>query len=444
MSLPRVVNGMHLPNRKMYDVEKAIASAKGTGCVTILHHLMFPRDDVADQWGDVENRYWYGKLRHGWPAQGIPAAPELLIHVRMYHPDWRALNPKAWAAHTVTMLSDWRGLDGEAANLLNDPFVCVSPANEQDIESRVPGTGANSVGEYAEIGRWCEAWAREFDRLTPGRKCLTCWPAFAGGHDARPDDPDSEYSVPEVRAAMALYDLGAVHLYGHAEWGADAAKTLPGGADEYWHMLRAFRPAGWRDRNQPSATRPRDGGGFCARFPGKPFIVSESGTFGHSNSALTEQTLAAWRGLYIVAASHGSCLGVTPFIWNSDDSHPTNTIWGNATLRDAAPLIPPYPTAARVPVRGTAPAPTPSPVPPPPPPAWRPVVSASVGVYAQPAAGEGAAAFAGRAAGHGEAPFGVRAGWAREIADANRMRSPVFSAGILYRMPDSWFKVKEA
>lgn len=99
-----------------------------------------------------------------------------------------------------------------------------------------------------------------------------------------------------------------------------------------------------------------------------------------------------------------------------------------------------------IPLTGTAPTPTPAPLPVPPMPApgWRPVVSASVGVYAQPAAGEGAAAFAGRAAGHGEAPFGVRAGWAREIADANRMRSPVFSAGILYRMPDSWFKVKEA
>lgn len=367
MTLPRKVNGMHIANRKQYDVEKCIASARGTGCVTILHHLMFPRDEVAGQWGDVENRYWYGKLRHGWPAQGIPPAPELLIHVRMYHPDWRSLDPKAWAAHTVTMLSNWQGLDGERANLLNDPFVCVSPANEQDIESRAPGTGANSVAEYAEIGRWCEAWAREFDRLTPGRKALTCWPAFAGGHDALPDDPDSEYGVPEVRSAMALYDLGAVHLYGHAEWGPiEGPKTLPGGRDAPWHMLRAFRPAGWRDRNQPSQNRPRDRGGFCAQFPDKPFIVSESGTFGHSDPALTDQTIAAWTGLLSVAALSGACLGVTPFIWNSDESHPTNVIWSNERLRNAAPNIPPFATSARVPVRGATvpqPAPSPGPVP---------------------------------------------------------------------------------
>jgi len=367
MSLQRVVNGMHIANSRQYDVEKCIASARGTGCVTILHHLMYARDEVAGQWGDIENRWWYGKLRFGHAPQGIPPAPELLIHVRMYHPDWRALDPKAWAAHAVKMLSSWVDPDGQRVNLLDDPFVCVSPANEQDIESRAPGTGANSVAEYAVIGQWCLDWAREFDRLTPGRKCLTVWPAFAGGHDAQPDDPDSEYAVAEVKAAMALYDLGAVHLYGHAEWGPiEGPKTLPGGVDAYWHMLRAFRPKGWRDTAQPSTTRPRDRGGFCAQFPGKPFIVSESGTFGHADKALTDQTLAAWKGLLDVAAASGACLGVTPFIWNSDEAHPTNTIWGNERLRDSAPGIAPFVTTARVPIRGARPNPSPVPAPQPP------------------------------------------------------------------------------
>lgn len=380
MPLPRVVNGMHAPNRRMWDVEKCIASARGTGCITILHHLMFQRDTVADQFGDFENAYWYGKLRWGHAPQGIPPAPELLIHVRMFHPDWRALDPKAWAAHTVKMLSNWQDPDGRRANLLDDPFVCVSPANEQDIESRAPGTGANSVAEYKVIGQWCLDWVREFDRLTPGRKCLTAWPAFAGGHDAIPDDPDSEYGVPEVKAAMALYDLGAVHLYGHAEWGPiDGPPTLPGGVDAFWHMLRAFRPAGWRDTHQPSPTRPRDRGGFCAQFPGKPFVVSESGTFGHADKALTAQTLTAWRGLLEAAVKSGACLGVTPFIWNSDAAHPTNTIWDNEELRNAAPNIPPYATGARVPVRGAHPGPS-GPAPTLPPPAVPPPTSTVAGV----------------------------------------------------------------
>lgn len=359
MTLTRVVNGMHVANRMQYDVEKCIASARATGCVTILHHLMFEKDDVAQQWGDFENRYWYNKLRKGWAPQGIPPAPELLIHIRMYHPQWKHLDPRAWAQHSVSMLSNWRGPDGESANIWNDPYVCVSPANEQDIEDRPADTGANTVAEYAEMGRWNRAWAEEVNRLLPNRKALLCWPAFAGGHDAQADDPDSEYAVPEVRDAMRLYEIGAVHLYGHAEWGADAGKTMPGGSDQYWHMCRAFRPKGWRDAHQPSSSRPRDRGGFCAQFPGKPFVVSESGTFGHNNPALTTQTLAAWNGLLEAAALNGACLGVTPFIWNSDQSHPTNVIWSNEALRNAAPLISPYVTRALVPVRGAAPAPIP-------------------------------------------------------------------------------------
>ena len=50
---------------------------------------MFPRDEMIDQHGDVENAYWYWKLRHGWPAQGIPPAPERLIHIRLFQPNWR-------------------------------------------------------------------------------------------------------------------------------------------------------------------------------------------------------------------------------------------------------------------------------------------------------------------------------------------------------------------
>lgn len=131
-------------------------------------------------------------------------------------------------------------------------------------------------------------------------------------------------------------------------------------------------------------------------------------------------------------------LGVVDFGFATADPH-WNSFDFSQTPREFDKLI------ATQRAIGTTPAPVPTPTPAPAPaPAWRPVVSAAVGVYAQPAAGEGAAAFAGRAAGHGEAPFGVRAAWAAEIAAANGLRSPVFTAGTCYRMPAAWFKVKEA
>lgn len=122
--------------------------------------------------------------------------------------------------------------------------------------------------------------------------------------------------------------------------------------------------------------------------------------------------------------------------------------WSDFDLNEDREMLERFIVAQQsIPLAGQpAPTPTPAPTPPPTPaptPAWRPVVSAAVGVYAQPAQGEGAAAFAGRAAGHGEAPFSVRQAWAAEIAAANGLRSPVFTAGTCYRMPASWYRATE-
>jgi len=418
----RVVNGMHVGNTRHWHVEDMLRTDGGRGAMTILHHLMFPRDAMADQWGDVENAYWYHKLRHGWPAQGIAPAPERLIHVRLYHPAWKSLDPKAWARHAVTMLSDWR-FEGLRANLWDDPLVCVSPANEQDIEGYGPGGAATTAGEYDAIGRWNLAFWDEVDRLIPGRRALSCWSALAGGHDAYPDDPDSEYAVPAIRDAIQRCDVGAVHLYGHMEWGAQGDKTLPGGVDDVWHMLRAWRPKGWRDTHQPSVPgRPRDRGGFCAQFPGKPFIVSEAGTFAHHDRGRTAQTFSAMKGLLAKAASDPACLGVTWFIWSTDEAHPTNNIMANPELRDALTRAPAFETTARVPSRTPAPAPpAPPPAPPPvaPPVTLPAVVSAGVAAMGVPREGEGWALFAGRMHGHPAASYGLRLAWAVEVLAAN-------------------------
>jgi len=362
--MKRVVNGIHWSNQRHWWIEDACRVDRGRGCVTVLHHLLFPRDELADQWGDVENRYVFGKLRFGWKPQGIAAAPDRLIHIRLYHPDWRKLDPKVWAEHAARLLSNWQ-FEDRRANLWDDPLVAVSPANEQDIEGWI----AASALQYEDIGRWNLAFWDALDKAVPGRRALSCWSALAGGHDAFPENPDSEYAVPAIRDAIQRCDLGAVHLYGHMEWGAKGDATLPGGADAYWHMLRAWRPKGFRE-SLPGARpgRPPDRGGFCAQFPGKPFIVSEAGTFAHFDQARTEQTVAAMRGLLQRAQSDGHCLGVTWFIWSTDAAHPTNNIGANPALRAALVEMPPFETTGIVPIArvgGVPVTPVPAPAPPP-------------------------------------------------------------------------------
>jgi hypothetical protein len=162
-------------------------------------------------------------------------------------------------------------------------------------------------------------------------------------------DLDSEYAVPAIRDAIQRRDLGAVHLYAHMEWGATGDKTLPGGIDSYWHMLRAWRPQGFR--KEPG--RPADRGGYLAQFSHQPYLITEAGTFAHHDQHRTEQTLLAMRRLLSRAADDGRCLGVTWFIWSTDEAHPTNNIGANPALRTALAGLEAYETSARVPVTGT-------------------------------------------------------------------------------------------
>jgi hypothetical protein len=356
----RVVNGIHVSNQRHWDVEQMLRVDKGKGAVTILHHLMFPHDDMIDQYGDVENAYWYWKLRHGWASQGIPAAPERFIHMRLYQPRWRQLDPKLWARHVVPMLMTWR-FEGLSANLWDDALLGISPCNEQNIEPAL-------ATDYAVQAQWqLDFWA-EVDRIVPKRRALSVFGAFAYGHDAVPDVPDSEYQVPEVRRLLDYVDVLATHPYGHLDWPAanHPEATVPGGADAYWHMLRDFRPVGWRDSRLKG--RPHDPGGLLAQYPKKPFLISESGTFAHSDPGRTAQTVAAMQGLLKAAADSGRCLGVTWFIWNSGAEHAPNVIHGNADLRSALENMPAYQTTCEVPVRSqtvrpvvVTPAPAPEP-----------------------------------------------------------------------------------
>lgn len=419
----RVVNGMHVSNNRHWNIEQMLQAAKLRGAVTILHHLMFEHDDLAQQWGDQENAYWYNKLRWGWPPQGIPAAPERLIHVRMFHPNWRAVEPKVWAEHSVRMLSAWKN-GAQTANLWEDPFVCVSACNEQNLEPYLATTPA----EYDKMGKWQIDFWSEVDRLIPGRKALSCFGALASGHDAAADTPDSEYQVPAIKDAVQRVEIMATHPYGHMEWGAQGDKTLPGGSDAFWHMLRDFRPKGWRDTVQPG--RPADPGGVRAQFPTKPLLISESGTFAHNDPARAPKTIQAMRGLLDACAADGKVLGVTWFIWNSDESHPTNVIWPNQPLRNALADLPEVATGMAVPVRTT-----PGPVDPGPGPGPTPDPTTAVFPAIKVNQGEGMFAVARRAYGDSDVARN-----ARRIAEANGLGwPPVLRAGMVLTVPG--FKV---
>lgn len=413
----RVVNGMHWPNHRPWNIEQALRAARPTGSVTILHHQMLRRDELIDQFGDVENEYVFVKLRDGWPPQGIPAAPERFVHVRMYVPNWSAMDPVVWARHAVDKLSRIES-GGRVYDLWADPFVGVSAANEQNLHYE---NGDNDPANqwkyrtpehYAKIGRWNLTFWREVDRLRPDRKALAVWSALAYGHDAVPGVPESEYAVPELREAIRYCDLAATHPYGQLKW-PNGPDTVPGGADQFWHMLRDFRPAGFDG--------PHDPGGFLAQFPDMPLLLTESGTFTHSRPERTTETIAAMRGLLQAAAASGRVLGVTWFIWNSDDSHADNVIWPNGQLRDLLEQAADYPTTLAVPVHrpgGGEP-------PPPPPSAEDPFVGTLV------RRGEGLFAVARRV--YGEAKVATNA---RRIADHNGLPWPSqLATGQLLRLP---------
>ena len=342
----RPMNGMHQSNGPQWDVEKYLESAPG--CVTLLHFQM--KDDPTIQQNmDHENQGWFVKLRDGWPDQGIPAAPERLIHVRTYHPNWTELKPVEWARHIVRFLSEIKS-GSRTYNLWEDPLVCVSPANEQNLHYECGQPDASkqwmyqTVGHYQKIAAWNKAFADEVNRLVPNRKALLCWPALAFGHEPNGFQPDGEYTIPEIREAMEAYEILASHPY--ALLHTHGPKTAPGGDEQFFFMLRDFRPAGFDNLNDP--------GGILAQIPDKPLLISETGTFVHSDPSRTAETLEAFRGLYRAAAASGRVIGITPFVWHSDGAHPGNTIWPNESLRNAVPMLHRYMTAAEIPVAGAS------------------------------------------------------------------------------------------
>jgi hypothetical protein len=337
---------MHLPNYNHDGMPEFDAVVGADGAVTLLHL----------------NMGWFPKLRHNRPNR--------LLHIRMYTPDWTKVDPSAWADQAVSELGKF--------GVWDDPCAAVSSANEQNLHYECgDGDPANqwkyqTADHYTRIARWDMAFWRRVDELVPRRKALRASPAFAYGHDAIPGTPGSEYQVSAVQEMMEASDILCAHPYAQLNWDIGPL-TAPGGQLQYYFMCNDFRPAGWKNSQEPNWVG-RDPGGLLAQFPHKPVLFSECGTFSHGLAAKTPQTWGAIDAFYRLCVASSQVIGCTWFIWNSGKEHRDNLIYPNETLRRLFVDAPRYAAPRELPVareRPAPPAPPPpaSPPPAPPPPA---------------------------------------------------------------------------
>ena len=347
----REVNGVHWSNGPQWNNEQALRAAGDRGALTALHYQLFPTDPISGLHGEDENCLWYGKWRYGFEAQGIPPRPEMLIHLRLYHPNWTEQDPVRLAEQAAELLANWRGSRyhaGLTANLWEDPYLLVSPCNEQDIEPTPPADLVWSAADYERYARWQMAWLARLDQLVPKRKALTLTGAFAGGHD--PIDgpapvPDGEYQIGAVREMLHAFDVVGLHSY--ALMNDPARLSAPWQRNAMWYMLRPWRETGYKDDT--------DVGGVISQYPDLTYFFSECGTFTHSDRSKTGETFEAIRAFYQMAADSGNVLSACPFIWHTGSEHAENNIWPNEELRGRLEAMPRFTTTATVPTAGASP-----------------------------------------------------------------------------------------
>lgn len=310
--MPRHVNGIHWPNLgHEQGWPEALKLGGPQGCVVML---------------DLSLR--------DYPNIRALGGPEVLVGVRMYpevgHPNghWNIIAPDAWADEC------FRRLQTQQPAVLDDPFVCLSPANEQDLAiegheyAAKPGRDGVEQWVYEEIWRWQLGWLRRMRQIAPGIACRLGTAPLAGGHDIPGWPPDYEYQLPEFRALAEEADCVWIHAYADKAWG-DVPER-----DGYWYGLRPLRPRGYREEVQgkPPVGGMPDPGGVVVQYPAQSYLLSETGTGRHSDLSVTAQTLEQMRALYDQYSRSGRCVGATPFIWNSGPEHHGNRIQPNEGL----------------------------------------------------------------------------------------------------------------
>ena len=302
------LNGMHIENIRVgQDSASRDAIIGRDGAATLLH---------------LQAAQVYPQIR-------ADLGPDVLVHVRMYTPNWYALTAKSWATACVSMLRDVPGL-------LADPNVIITPANEQDLACEGhPGAATEQYPfptkeVYDYIWNWCAEWTVEFRRLVPDTKVKLFTAPMAGGHEPAGYPPDWEFQLSSFQSYLAHCDGISAHGYCNRNWTGHSEAS--GG---YWAALRPLRPAGWRERDgTPKIRNLADPGGVMAQYPRYPCLISEFGNWNHydAGGSAIAATIEQYRAVYQAYSDSGRCIGITPFIFDSGDEHRENRFAGNDVL----------------------------------------------------------------------------------------------------------------
>jgi hypothetical protein len=316
------LNGIHAENRNVGELTAARNAIVGRdGCITILH----------------------GNAGAIYPQIRRDLGPDVLVHVRMYTPNWYALDAKRWAAECVGHLIDMPGM------ILNDPMVIITPANEQDLAAEGhPGAATeqhnNPTKEvYDYIWNWCADWTVEFRRLVPTSVVKIFTAPFAGGHEPAGYPPDYEYQLGSFLAYLHRCDGLSAHGYCNRNWTGHSPEK--GG---YWAAIRPLRPEGYRERDgTPKIRNLSDPGGLMTQYPEYPCLISEFGNWNHhdTSGAAVEATIEQYKAVYQAYSESGRCVGITPFIFDSGDEHRENRMRGNDSLIRMLGAMERYPAA---------------------------------------------------------------------------------------------------
>lgn len=294
--MPYSTIGCHLPNGPM-DPDRW-ADAFGAAPYTVLHMQV-----------DGARRI---RAKH----------PDALILVRMYTPDWYALDPVQWARACA-----------DTYRRTKDVTRHVTWANEQNLADESGGKiGASSARratllDYRRINAWNLLWLDEWRRQPGTSDAVLHYPAFASGHSDDQDD-DGFVGLDACRPSIDLCPVLDRHVY----WRSNAPVDHP------------FLGCG-RVRLVEKL------------FPGKLLFCSEAGNFDVTHPDAPKQYVQA---AAFFAARYPRWLGWTPFIADSPDrGHDANNLSRNPAIIDALRGMP----KTRYPIPSTTPPPKEEPVP---------------------------------------------------------------------------------
>lgn len=326
--MTQVAFGPHVENINVNhhaDVRDSITHPEG--CVTVLSLQM-------------AQMYPYLRARFG---------SRLLIHIRMYAPNWYIWTPEIWAAECHVRLSAIPGL-------LDDPFAIITLGNEPDLQYEGHPDAATwdrpllALETWDYIWSWFERAHMTFIGYTPHRRAALFTPPPAGGHEPWGYPPDWEFQLESFKALLAASDGICVHAYGNP----DGSGSNPSN-EGYWHGVRFCRPKGYRETVQGKApiNGRGDPGGVAIQYPNYPIFNAELGTWLHQAREpwAVERSMRMLHEMHAEYQQLSNYVGGTIFIFDSDGANQSNVLWGNDALIRRLPELHQY-RAADWPFKG--------------------------------------------------------------------------------------------